>query len=206
MLENCFIPAVWLNSKFEHNCIYPDDYGSYFDACTRLIEMGHRRIAYSIFGRNEHYSQTDRREGYLAAMRVAGLTPILHELPGVPDGVEGSVAMADRVPLATRILKRPDRPTAVLSYGGEACYTWVMAAHEVGLKVPGDLALAGTVDHPLDDLGFELGRLELPVYKMGREAVRVVMQRIEEPGEDVPASVIPFEIVPGDTFGPPRSK
>ena len=78
---------MWVNAKFEVDCVYPDDYGAAKSATRQLIELGHRRIAFvhfinPLFGATFeesrprfHYSVEDRAFGYRDAMREAGLSP-----------------------------------------------------------------------------------------------------------------------------------
>src|SRR4051812_13039083 len=81
-------PAVWLNAKLAEDCVYPDDLGAAHAATKRLIELGHRRIAFVHFVAPNvfpepfeharpkfHYSVADREAGYVSALREAGLKP-----------------------------------------------------------------------------------------------------------------------------------
>src|SRR4029453_19044681 len=82
-------PAVWLNAKLAEDCVYPDAFGAARNATADLIGLGHRRIAFvkliapwlspgatveQTLARM-HYSIAARRDGYLTAMREAGLAP-----------------------------------------------------------------------------------------------------------------------------------
>src|SRR3954453_960814 len=42
-------PAVWLNAKMPHDCVYPDDRGAAQAATEVLIQRGHKRIAFLHF-------------------------------------------------------------------------------------------------------------------------------------------------------------
>jgi LacI family transcriptional regulator len=55
-------------------------------------------------------------------------------------------------PLAVELLAGPDRPTAVLCLSDSIAYGVYAACAELGLSIPGDVAVAGFGDHPISRL------------------------------------------------------
>ena len=55
-------------------------------------------------------------------------------------------------PLALELLAGPDRPTAVLCMSDSIAYGVYAACAELGLSIPGDVAVAGFGDHPISRL------------------------------------------------------
>jgi DNA-binding LacI/PurR family transcriptional regulator len=55
-------------------------------------------------------------------------------------------------PLAAELLGGPDRPTAVLCLSDSIAYGVYAACAELGLSIPGDVAVAGFGDHPISRL------------------------------------------------------
>ena len=55
-------------------------------------------------------------------------------------------------PLALELLASDDRPTAVLCLSDSIAYGVYAACHELGLSIPGDIAVAGFGDHPISRL------------------------------------------------------
>ena len=61
-------------------------------------------------------------------------------------------APADGRAAALRALDRPDAPTAVFALSDALAYGAYMACADLGLDIPGDVAVAGFDDHPLSSL------------------------------------------------------
>jgi DNA-binding LacI/PurR family transcriptional regulator len=55
-------------------------------------------------------------------------------------------------PLALELLRGPDRPTAVFCLSDSIAYGVYVACAELGLAIPGDVAVAGFGDHPISRL------------------------------------------------------
>jgi LacI family transcriptional regulator len=55
-------------------------------------------------------------------------------------------------PLALELLREPDRPTAVFCLSDSIAYGVYVACAELGLAIPGDVAVAGFGDHPISRL------------------------------------------------------
>jgi len=55
-------------------------------------------------------------------------------------------------PLALELLRAPDRPTAVFCLSDSIAYGVYVACAELGLSIPGDVAVAGFGDHPISRL------------------------------------------------------
>ena len=207
LLDQYRIPSVLINSSQEHDCVYYDDFGGAMAATQHLIGLGHRRITYLDFTTPEptdrtHYSRVDRYEGYAQAMRSAGLSPTARdEFAGTPT--------SDRLPVTQNLLKRPDRPTAILSY--DAGPRVMYAASVVGLRVPEDLSIVSFIDRPPTAEGVIRGEnfigriitaMRVPSEQAGRKAVAMLLQKIAKPGQALPPHVVPLELEVGDTSGP----
>jgi LacI family transcriptional regulator len=200
LIQRHRVPVIWTNARREADCIYPDDEGGFFAATQELLALGHQRIAYMFGGSAEHYSTEDRRAGYERAMRDAGYMPdVIH---GAEQGSE-----EERYQLIRSIIKRPaaQRPTAVLCYSDEDALNFWSAALEVGLRVPQDLSLIASVSRPKSLQGKRLSGLQLPFEQVGAGAVRLLLQKIEEPQRSLPPQAVAFEASQGDTHTqPPR--
>ncbi|MBB6429112.1 LacI family DNA-binding transcriptional regulator [Algisphaera agarilytica] len=71
------VPGVLVNRKSDTNSIYPDEIGGARAATNHLLQQGRKHIGYFRLtcddGNESHYSVSDRYQGYLDAMRDAGL-------------------------------------------------------------------------------------------------------------------------------------
>jgi DNA-binding LacI/PurR family transcriptional regulator len=182
-------------------------------AVDHLVELGHRRIAYlngySTDTVAAHKAGVDkdpiiessdvieRREGYLAAMRRHGLEDEVTVFPATAQGgaVKGAMAAID---------KMDRRPTAILTYDAVAVRSFVRGFEELGLRVPGDVSVVGTVgasDLVVDQRTVTLSRTDF--MEMGRKAVDLLAARCQKPrAEEAEVARIPCEFCPGTTSGP----
>jgi LacI family transcriptional regulator len=79
------------------------------------------------------------------------------------------------------------------------------AAAELGVSVPADVSVAGFDDLPTSD--WALIRLSTVAYDldaMSREAVRLLVRRVDDPGAEPVRAVYPTRYVPRATVAPPR--
>jgi LacI family transcriptional regulator len=197
------IPAIWINSKQEHDCVRPDDFGAAQQIAQRLIELGHRRIAFSDFSHgmtyaDPHYSVIDRRGGYERALADAGLQP---EVWASTD--DERIPGDQRMAYATAKLSARDRPTAVIGYSQNDLFPVHAGALAAGLTVGRDLSIATFAPAPYTHLGPPFATCILPEEEMGRSAVEMLMQKIADPAGLLPARVLKMHFNPGGTCVPP---
>jgi LacI family transcriptional regulator len=183
------LPSIWINAKREADAVRPDDHGAGRMAAQHLLHLGHRRIAYAdlVYAEGEapdHYSATDRCAGCTAALRKAGLRPIVFRS-------ERRLKGADRLAFLRAQLET-HRPTAVVAYvpGSAACV--IQAAQMVGLRVPQDLSVVTFAEALADVAGYIATTVILPWYEVGTQAVEMVMTKIEKPrGPLSPRTIAP---------------
>ena len=190
IIEKYRIPSIWLNVKQVHDCVHPDDFAAGRNATRWLLARGHERISYYDYvvtrgGDDAHYSMADRREGYVAAMRGVGRTPVVVYLDGEPTGPGPAAKLRD-------LLQRPDRPTAAVGYGGEidmAC----MVALSLGLRVPHDLDLVRFKETVARFGHVVLPTMRVPQSTLGRAAVAAVARKVANPAAKLPPVAVPFQ-------------
>ncbi|MBS3733714.1 MAG: LacI family DNA-binding transcriptional regulator [Phycisphaerae bacterium] len=208
LIEKLRQPAIWLNRKQDHDCVYPDDYALGQQATRRLLAAGHRRIAYLDWGAgwkqlNEaHYSQRDRQAGYAEAMTAAGLTPQLIRRDD-SDVVSHAGELCETV---TALLAGDDRPTAFVAYAPHFARRAAAAALLRHLRVPEDLslvAISGGGQLSLDD-GRPLSTAAVPERNYGAAGVEAVLEKLEAPGVRLaPRAVGPAAFMEGQTIACP---
>lgn len=117
-------------------------------AMAHLRDLGHRKVGYL---RATAGGQTfERRQArWAAALRAIG------EDPGAMVTGEADFAPESSVAVARELLQHPDRPSAFVADDDLLAAGLVAAAHELGLRVPEDVAVVG-----FDDL--DLARLTSP--------------------------------------------
>lgn len=185
-VERANLPAVWLNQKFDWDCVYPDDVQGARLATEHLLKLGHTRVAFVQRHLNplpDHYSFKDRPLGYSLAMEAAGLASQILPAEGKTDPAESLQA------LTMRWLDRADRPTAVVTYESDIATTVCGAAYRIGLRVPEDLSIVGISELPIDSLGIRITTCRIPGHELGLAAVRMLREKMKT-GESVKAMAL----------------
>ncbi len=199
VLESHRIPAIWLNTRRQANCIHFDDETAAHDATAHLLSLGHRRIGYvqtTVLGSvgSAHHSVRDRAAGYARAMVDAGLRPRMVTRASVGES---------RTDILEPLFDGPDRVTALLTYGQMEAHAAAFVALGRGLHVPRDLSLL-TFDYRLTPyLGFHLGAALLPEREAGIEATRMLLELIQHPDRAQPARAVRFSFDAGGSCAPP---
>ena len=209
LIEQLRQPAIWLNRKQDHDCVYPDDLALGRQATQRLLAAGHRRIAYLDWGAGwkqldeAHYSQRDRQAGYAEAMTAAGLTP----QPIRRDDSDVVSHAGELCETVTALLAGDDRPTAFVAYAPHFARRAAAAALLRHLRVPEDLslvAISGGGQLSLDD-GRPLSTAAVPERNYGTAGVEALLEKLAAPGGTrlAPRAVPPEEFFEGQTVAPP---
>jgi LacI family repressor for deo operon, udp, cdd, tsx, nupC, and nupG len=173
-------------------------------ATEHLVGLGHRRIAH-IGGDLEFdldfHLPTNRRLGYEAALRDAGVEPD----PTLFAPADFTIAGGYHA--AKQLLGRPhDRPTAIFAASDEMAIGCILAARDLGMVVPRDVSIIGIDDYDLSDF-FGLSTVAQFPRGQGEKAVEILMEQLE-PGPDAAppaATPLPFELrVRSSTARPPE--
>ncbi len=193
-------PVVWINSRQSSDCVYPDNLGAAKTITEYLLKLGHRRIDYVDYGggiKPYHFSRTDRYNGYERVMRDAGLVPRVM-------GPYRPVRRSERVDISLEWLAKSDRPTAILANTRTVAWPIIDAARRLNLRIPEDISVACFADSErVDDTGVMLTTINIPDYKIGRVAVKTMLEKIEHPGIIIPPQVIAMTLMEGETTGAP---
>ncbi len=142
-----------------------------------LLGKGHRRIAF-IAGSDEYVISEWRQEGWLAAMKDHGLpTDNLCE--------RGDFSFASGDTAARKLLSRRDRPTAIIAGNDQMAMAANKVAHELGLKVPGDLSIISFDNTPVVRfIQPPLTAIDQPVAETVSRAVELLIKA--QRGEELP--------------------
>lgn len=193
------IPTVWINQRREADCVFPDDFTGGVMGARHLLALGHERVAFAVANPSDpHYSVAERRGGYEAAMRDAGLAPRTFSLQSPLPGDH-------RLEGAANMLLGPDRPTAVLAYEINTALPILVAAARCGLEVPRDLSLVTFHGKIEFYSGADVTTLVAGWEQIGREAVRALRRKIAEPDLSLPPLAVAPSLFAGLTCVPPRS-
>lgn len=186
------MPAVWLNTKRSTRAVYADCIKGGYQAATKLLELGHTRIAYcDIYFDNlqegAHYSVGDRLLGYEQAMVQAGLSP-----RNLTPTVNIQKDLADQVQYFKSMLTDPSRPTAIVLYWAIASTGLLIAVRELGLSIPNDLSIITFASESATPQGLSVSAYLEPENEMGRASVQMLNELIENEPVDIPSRIVDF--------------
>jgi len=165
------------------SCILVDFKDTYLRATRHLIDLGHRRIGYVGISGSSEISQA-RLQGYEAALAEANI-PFRPELyitmPPEPHIHGGFQAASSFLALPV-----DERPTAVLTYNDFFAMGVMHAVRVHGLRVPEDVSVIGCDDIPMAAYANPpLTTIGLPKYRIGKLAVSMLLQMLQDPPEQV---------------------
>jgi DNA-binding LacI/PurR family transcriptional regulator len=155
-----------------------------------LLARGHRRIGFVGDRPDDPFGFTAseaRRRGLHRALRRAGVEPVQELERFGPHGREPARA------LATGLLGRPERPTAVFAASDTQAVGVLEAAQALGLRVPDDVAVMGFDDI---DLAAPLGltTIRQPLLQSGAEGADMLVSAIRGAAPPV-ATLQPLTVV-----------
>lgn len=146
-----------------------------FALMNHLLALQHRRVGF-IYGIAVSTLGRDRLSAYEESLQAAGL-PVDPKLL-----VECGPTIEDSYQAARHLLALPNRPTALIAINDLLAIGALRAAKDCNLNVPQDLSLFGYDDIPL--AAYLIPRLSTASkdgIKMGREAVRLLLARLQDP-------------------------
>ena len=163
-------------------------------AVDHLVALGHRRIAHVHGGRAP--GAAERRAGYRAALRTAGLDPEL---------IEGGLGDADGEWAAAEVL-RSEGPSAVCAFNDPCAAGLLAAARARGVRVPHALSLVGYDDTALAALStVALTTVRQDAGAIARHALDRAIARAEDATLPVTEHVVPPHLVVRSTTAPPAA-
>jgi LacI family transcriptional regulator len=143
------------------------------ESLQHLSELGHKRITVLSWA----VETSPDREAERAVAASASALGIDCRLVACAYSLNGSR------PLALELLASDDRPTAVLCLSDSIAYGVYAACAELGLSIPGDLAVAGFGDHPISKLlAPPLTSTVWDVERVARSATGFLTKAIEADG------------------------
>ncbi len=148
------------------------------EAVRYLVAGGRHRILYA--GLNRANSR-GRYEGYCRGLKESGILPAALITQG--HNFEDGRAAADQ------ILAMQPRPDAVVAYDDPLALGLLNRFAELGVKVPGELAVIGFDDRPAAAMAYpSLTTVALPNRELGEAAAEILLRRID--GDSRPSGAL----------------
>jgi LacI family transcriptional regulator len=179
-LQRAGIPIVFLGlSESWGDSVGPRDRQGGKLATDHLLALGHHRIAYVRTPLVEASGDRARHDGYRAALRSAGISPLpVHAwTPG-----SDSVTVGRRTVGLGPALRGPDAPTALFVSNDIGAISVIEACEQLGLRVPRDISVVGFDDIALAALHrISLTTIAQSLDFQAERAVGLLLERIENP-------------------------
>jgi len=198
------VPVVLIDAMGDGvPAVVTDDVAGGRLATEHLVDLGHRRVAFigeppeNPFG----FTATARRElGCREVLAAVGAEPTAVEY------CEHDRLVAQRV--ARDLLQSRDRPTAIFASSDVQASGVLLAAAELGLRVPGDVSVIGFDDIEIS-MYAGITTIRQPLFESGRLGAQLLLERLAEPSagtEDDLVHELPLELVVRRTTAPPTGR
>jgi DNA-binding LacI/PurR family transcriptional regulator len=203
LVSSLKVPVVMVEARHPlYSSVDYDHQIGAFKAVSHLVELGHRDIAI-VGGKPETrlYSPIgkERLKGYRMALGMAGI-PVREDLV-----TSGEWTSADAMASARALLGGTRPPTAVFATSDVQAAGVLMAARELGARVPGDLSVVGYDNIPFAEF-LSLTTMWQHHDQLARNAATLLLEELHtgvRAGERV---VLQPELVVRSSTGAPRVK
>lgn len=203
-LININFPLILIENKISGtniNNMLIDNIGGAEKAVNYLVSLGHERIGH-IAGNPNRKVTVDRMNGYINAMHRNAINIAPEYIQYITAGyTSGYDKMKD-------LMLSENRPTAVFC-GDDAiaCYA-VLAAMDLGLKIPDDVSIMGFDNQTILPKGYkgpDITTVEQPLYEIGKDSILFLTEILASDGKmDTIKKVYSTEIVVKETVGSAR--
>ena len=176
------VPVVLVNSGApvgagaQYDTLSVDNRGGAYAMVRHLMDLGHERIGL-IAGNASNHDARERRAAFRSALHDGGLdTPAELEVAG--DFTKSGGYAAGLV-----LAGLENRPTAVFAANDSMAVGAMSAFQELGLAVPGQVAVAGFDDIPLARyITPQLSTVHVDLGRLGERAVELLLGAIRQNG------------------------
>ncbi|WP_078547895.1 LacI family DNA-binding transcriptional regulator [Litchfieldia alkalitelluris] len=177
--------------KYEQQITYVDNdnYSASKDATESLIKKGHEKIAF-VGGDPNFVVTDDRLQGYRDALEEIGLTfHKEYQMYGeyLSDGEQEAIE---------RLYSSVNPPTALVVADDVMAFSIINILNQLGLRVPDDVSIISFNNVLLSEISSPpLTSVDINIFRLGYEAGKNLIQRIENPDEPAKRIIIPHKIV-----------
>ncbi len=179
-------------SKETFDSVLMDNFGGAVNAVSYLIDHGHRHIGLIGSNRDSYPSILERRRGYVAALTQAGLVDRYIE--------EGLHNRASAFDATLRLLRRHPQITAIFACNDESAIGVMNAARLLGYSIPDTLSVVGFDDIDLaQEVTPALTTVHVDKVLMGTMALRLLRDRVNEPGRAAVSTVVTTQLITRDS-------
>jgi len=165
-----------------------------YTAVEHLIGLGHRRIAFLAIN-------DQRRQGYRQALLEHGL-PYDESLIRVLTDTEPIESAYQHT---TELFGSGCLATAIFTANAESAIAAIAALHDLGLRVPDDVAIASIDDIELASMVRPaLTTVNVPKRRMGAYAIQFLLAQRDMPSPQAASMLLPIELIVRESCGARR--
>jgi LacI family transcriptional regulator len=179
------MPVVLLNTQTEANefdSVMPDNKAGIRQIVEHLHGLGHERIGFHAV-REFTVHHGERFRAFTAELERLGL-PVDERWLFTPKRRESTVDEVYRLARETMkaLRKTKERPTAIIFSADIDAHAFLRLAPEFGFSIPRDFSVAGYDNKSESEMTVpSLTTVEQPMEEMGKQAVKCLLQRLEDP-------------------------
>lgn len=192
------LPFVYLNrtsTQVDADATVVDPVPGFTAAVRRAVEFGHRRVG-AVLGPTNTSTGQSRELALRSALADHGLPlETRYVRRGPYDTAVGDAAVSE-------LLELPEPPTLIFCGNDVVAYGALNAAVRTGVHVPRDVSIVGFDDLP--PAAWPIVQLSTIAYdfeQMAREAARLAVRRIEDPGAPLSQTTFTTTFVERGTLG-----
>lgn len=158
----------------EDQCIPFDDFDAAYKATRYLLDSGHRQIAH-ITGLLNHSDAIERRDGYLKALKDAGVSPD----PGLI--IEGDFTEPSGMMATEMLMMQGQIFSAIFAANDQMAFGARLALYRRGMRVPEDVSIVGFDDQvPSSFMIPPLTTMQRSPLEMGEKACKALLNLIQD--------------------------
>ncbi len=152
-----------------------DNYAAGYKAAKHLIEQGCKRIAHLTAGSEFGTLYSERKRGYIDALKEAGL-PVDNTLIVKL----GTVTYKAGEKATEELLDLPDPPDGIFAAGDILAVSTVQVAKKRGIKIPEKLAVIGFNNDPISEIiEPNISTITHPAEKMGEASAKIILDNLK---------------------------
>lgn len=191
----CFVLIEGTLPGLKINNVRVDNFKGAYNATTHLIDLGYHKISHFTGDMNYDVS-LERFNGFVTAMHDRSIPISASNIVNADFGEESGYIQMQQ------LIQSQKLPEAIFFGADLTAFGALRALYESGIKVPDDIALIGfDGDTPRDTkiLYPKLTTYRQPLYQMGEESVKLLVNSILHPETPPVVRIFEPELVIGDT-------
>lgn len=197
-LEERDVPTVLIGHDPSYprlNSIDVDNYTGAYEATRHLCALGHERVG-AMLGSLDLKESAERRDGYRQALADSGR-------PIDPDWVAvGDYSQKSGHAIMRRWIAQGAYPSALFCASDGMAMGALLALHQAGIDVPGEVAVVGFDDLPTSQYAYPpLTTVHQPIYEKGVRAADMIIDQVEDGVTEAQHAKLPAELIVRESCG-----